>query len=207
MKKYIILVIETIVVIGLLCLAKFLPSTSSKALNLVINTSIYYMMGISAIIALKLSGLTIDFEWKNYKQYLIGLCIALCLALVLGVIPQLFGVRLAGPHQDFNISYFLSEFFYLLLVIGPVEEIIFRVYYQKAFVSILPKYRWLAVIISATLFGLFHILNSWINVLFAFIIGLVLGFAKEYIKDLHYPGITLAHGLYDFLLYVVTLIF
>jgi len=27
----------------------------------------------------------------------------------------------------------------------------------------------------------------------------------EYIKDLHYPGVSLAHGLYDFLLYAVRL--
>ena len=28
---------------------------------------------------------------------------------------------------------------------------------------------------------------------------------KEYIKDLHYPGIALSYGLYDFLNYIVTL--
>ena len=136
-----------------------------------------------------------------------GICIAICLALIIVVIPQLFGVRLAGPHQEFNVVNFLSEFFYLLLVTGPVEEMVFRIYYQKVFVSILPKYRWLAVIISATLFGLIHVFNSWLNVLLTFVIGLAFGFAKDYIKDMHYPGISLAHTSYDFLLYVVTLIF
>ena len=44
-----------------------------------------------------------------------------------------------------------------------------------------------------------HILNgSLLTVAFTFGIGLIFGFAKEYIKDLHYPGVSLVHRLYDF---------
>lgn len=59
---------------------------------------------------------------------------------------------------------------------------------------------------SCLLFGLSHILNgSLLTVVFTFGIGLIFGFAKEYIKDLHYLGVSLVHRLYDFLLYVVRL--
>ena len=59
---------------------------------------------------------------------------------------------------------------------------------------------------SCLLFGLSHILNGLLlTVAFTFGIGLIFGFAKEYIKDLHYPGVSLDHRLHDFLLYVVRL--
>lgn len=68
------------------------------------------------------------------------------------------------------------------------------------------KNRWIGVIIASALFGLWHLINgSFIQVLFTFGIGLVFGLTKEYIKDLHYTGIALSHGLYDFLNYIVTL--
>ena len=59
---------------------------------------------------------------------------------------------------------------------------------------------------SCLLFGLSHILNgSLLTVAFTFEIDFIFGFAKEYIKDLYYPGVSLVHRLYDFLLYVVRL--
>ena len=97
--------------------------------------------------------------------------------------------------------------FYLLLIIGPVEEMIFRLYYQNTFISFFKKYKWIGIIIASIIFGLFHIFNGWISVLITFGIGLIFGFSKEYIKDIHYPGISFAHGLYDLFLRVITYIF
>ena len=55
-------------------------------------------------------------------------------------------------------------------------------------------------IIAALLFGLWHIINgNIIQVLFTFGIGLVFGFSKYKIKNCGYVGVSLAHGLYDFL--------
>ena len=53
---------------------------------------------------------------------------------------------------------------------------------------------------ASFMFGLWHIINgSIIQVLFAFGIGLVFGFAKYRIKNCGYVGVAFGHGLYDFL--------
>lgn len=206
-KKYIILIVETLIIAGMLCLVKFIPSTGIKGIDIVLNISYNLIMGITAFIACKLTGIKIDFEWKNYKQFIIGFGIASLLALALGVIPAACGGSLAGPHQNFKIWNFLFNLFYLLLIIGPVEEMIFRMYYQNTFISFFKKYKWIGIIIASIIFGLFHIFNGWISVLITFGIGLIFGFSKEYIKDIHYPGISFAHGLYDLFFRVITYIF
>jgi membrane protease YdiL (CAAX protease family) len=114
---------------------------------------------------------------------------------------------LAGPHQDFKIWNVLFNLFYLLLIIGPVEEMVFRMYYQNTFISFFKKYKWICILVASIIFGLFHIFNGWISVLITFGIGFIFGFAKEYINYIHYPGISFAHGLYDLVLRSITYIF
>ena len=92
------------------------------------------------------------------------------------------------------------------MIIGPVEELLFRVYYQETITSLFKTHQWVGVIIASAIFGLWHLINgSFIQVLLTFGIGCVFGFAKHYIKELHYPGVALSHGLYDFLNYIVRL--
>ena len=91
-----------------------------------------------------------------------------------------------------------------MLIIGPVEEFVFRVYLQDMFVSFFKKQKWIGVVVSSFLFGLWHMINgNVIQVLFTFGIGLVFGFAKYKIKDCGYIGVSFGHGLYDFLNTVV----
>ena len=62
------------------------------------------------------------------------------------------------------------------------------------------SHKWIGVIAAAFMFGLWHLINgSIIQVLFTFGIGLVFGFSRYLINDMDYPGIALAHGLYDFM--------
>lgn len=205
MKKYIVLIVETLVIVGILLMGHFINITGYW--RLLWFPFINVLMAISAFISIKLTGIKVDFEWKNYKQYLIGIGIALVLSFIIGVIPALCGTNFfVGSHANFSYLDLLYEFAFLILIIGPTEEIIFRVYYQETFKGLFKTHKWIGVIIASLLFGLSHIINgSLFTVAFAFGFGLILGFAKEYIKDLHYPGVSLAHGLYDFLLYVVRL--
>jgi membrane protease YdiL (CAAX protease family) len=116
------------------------------------------------------------------------------------VIPALCGVSLVGEHEDFTWFNIIYDFLLCMLIIGPVEEFVFRVYLQEALVSFFDRHKWLGVVIAAFLFGLWHIINgSMIQVLITFGIGLVFGFAKYKIKDCGYIGVALGHGLYDFL--------
>lgn len=201
MRKYIILIVETCIVIGVLCAAKFIPSTGIYGLNLTLNIIYNLLIGASAFVACKLLEIQIDFEWKDYKQYIIGFCITIGL-LAIVIIFTVCGLRMIGSHTSFDTFEFIFRFFYYLLIIGPVEELVFRIFYQNFFISIFHKHKWIGVIIASLLFGMFHIFSGLVSVLITFTIGLVFGFSKAYIKHLHYPGISLAHGLYDYLLMV-----
>ena len=106
--------------------------------------------------------------------------------------------------MDFSWTVLTYDFLFYMLIIGPVEEFVFREYLQDAFMNFFEKNKWLAVVIASFLFGLWHIINgSIIQVIFTFGIGLVFGFAKYKIKDCGYMGVAFAHGLYDFLNTVV----
>ena len=199
-RKIIILVITTLLLIGITFLAWPIATLSSIWLKRVLAVLLNLTNGAIAFIAIKLTGIDIDLDIKNYLQYLIGIAIALCLSLGIAFIPALLGTSLVGAHQTFSIETLLWSFFYFFFIIGPVEELIFRVYYQETFISFLPKFKWIGVIVAAFLFGWWHIINgSLLQVVFTFGIGLVFGMCKYFIKNCKYLGLALGHGLYDFL--------
>ena len=196
--------IEAIVLAGLTFLPHAYAALSSIPLRILLNALVYLLMGASALVAMKCTGVRVDLELKNYKQFLIGAGVALLLSLFIAWIPALCGVSLVGAHEKFVLWKLFYELFFCFLIVGHVEELVFRVFFQKNLVELFRSQKWIGVLIAAALFGLWHWINgSWIQVLFTFGIGLVFGMTKEYLKDLHYPGIALSHGLYDFLNYIV----
>ncbi len=205
-KKIIILVVTTL----LICVFTFLGGFNAHIDNLILRRlfviSINLLNGVTAFVAIKLTGVKIGVELKNFWQYLIGLGVALTLSLFIAFIPAWCGHSLVGVHTNYNIGTLLYALFFYMLVIGPVEELIFRVYYQETFMSLFKKHKWIGVIIAATLFGVWHLINgSIVQVLFTFGIGLVFGFAKYFIKRFQYLGVSFSHGLYDFLNVIVTM--
>ena len=182
------------------------PSIENIVLKRITSISFNLCNAVVAFIAIKLTGIKIGIELKNYLQFVIGLGIALTLSLCLAFIPAWCGHSLVGQHLDYNLGTLIYAFFFYLLVIGPVEELVFRVYYQETFISFFKKNKWIGVIIASALFGLWHWINgSFVQVLFTFGIGLVFGFAKYFIKQYKYLGLAFSHGLYDFLNVVVTM--
>ena len=205
-KKIIILVVTTM----LICVFTFLGGFNTHIDNLILKRlfviSINLLNGVTAFVAIKLTGVKIGVELKNFWQYLIGLGVALTLSLFIAFIPAWCGHSLVGGHTNYDIGTLIYAFFFFLLVIGPVEELVFRVYYQETFMSFFNKHKWIGVIIASALFGLWHLINgSPLQVLFTFGIGLVFGFAKYFIKHFKYLGVSFAHGLYDFLNIIVTM--
>ena len=205
-KKIIILVVTTI----LICVFTFLGGLNIYIDNLILKRLfvifINLLNGATAFVAIKLTGVKIGVELKNFWQYLIGLGVALTLSLFIAFIPAWCGHSLVGSHANYDIGTLIYAFFFFLLVIGPVEELMFRVYYQETFMSFFSKHKWIGVIIASALFGLWHLINgSLLQVLFTFGIGLVFGFAKYFIKQYKYLGLAFSHGLYDFLNIVVTM--
>ena len=206
-KKIIVLVVTTI----LICAFTFLGGLINIHIdNLILKRLLVIFInllnGATAFVAIKLTGVKIGIEFKNFWQYLIGLGIALTLSLFIAFIPAWCGHSLVGVHANYDIGTLIYAFFFFLLVIGPVEELVFRVYYQETFMSFFNKHKWIGVIIASALFGLWHLINgSPLQVLFTFGIGLVFGFAKYFIKRFKYLGVSFAHGLYDFLNIIVTM--
>ena len=205
-KKIIILVVTTILIFVFTFLGGLNPFNDNLILRRLYSVSMNLLNGVTAFVAIKLTGVKIGVEIKNFWQYLIGLGVALTLSLLIAFIPAWCGHSLVGGHTNYDIGTLIYAFFFFLLVIGPVEELVFRVYYQETFMSFFNKHKWIGVIIASALFGLWHLINgSPLQVLFTFGIGLVFGFAKYFIKRFKYLGVSFAHGLYDFLNIIVTM--
>lgn len=95
-------------------------------------------------------------------------------------------------------------FIYYFFVVAICEEFFYRVYVQGELEVILGRFRWLAPIISGTLFGMMHIVNMGPDsALMNTIIGIVIGYMKMYLKNCTFISCVMAHGLYDF---IITLI-
>ena len=205
-KKIIVLVVTTILIFVFTFLGGLNPFNDNLILRRLYSVSMNLLNGVTAFVAIKLTGVKIGIELKNFWQYLIGLGIALTLSLFIAFIPAWCGHSIVGAHTKYDLGTLIYAFFFFLLVIGPVEELVFRVYYQETFMSFFNKHKWIGVIIASALFGLWHLINgSPLQVLFTFGIGLVFGFAKYFIKRFKYLGVSFAHGLYDFLNIIVTM--
>lgn len=138
-------------------------------------------------------------------QIFIGIAIAAALCFTVGIVPILYGTSLIGSHSDMNAAQIALSAVQDILFVGVGEEIVFRGYIQNQFTIWLKKCKPLAPLISAAIFGLWHLINgSFIQVLFTTVIGCVFGYAKFFIKDCSLLSVVTAHGLYDFSLVLLT---
>lgn len=106
------------------------------------------------------------------------------------------------------VVYYLAMIVISVLIVGPVEEVLFRGVVQgglrRAFDAI-P-----AILIASSLFGLIHLtgvqgtlIERWAYVGIAALLGCVLGVVYEHTDNLVVPGV--AHGVYNAAIYAVLL--
>ena len=203
-KKIIVLIISLFVISGLTFLGGMLRSLDQLWLRIMLLAIINLCNGAVALIAMKITDMKPDFDIKNIRQYGIGILIALCLSLAIAFIPALCGFSLVGQHSDFSWFSIIYNFLNCFLIIGPVEEMIFRVYIQDTMISFFKKNKYAGVVIAALIFGAWHLINgSLVQMMFTFGIGLVFGTCRYLIKDCKYCGLAVGHGLYDFLNVIV----
>ena len=103
MKKNIIVLSIVIILVSLLTFIYGFFVNSFDLLWLRISFGVIINLanaGIS-LVAIKVTRMKIDFKWKNYKQYIIGIVICVVLSLVIAWIPALLGTSLVGDHADF----------------------------------------------------------------------------------------------------------
>lgn len=195
-----ILIVSLLCILLITSLAGLIGYIASPALQSAAKTGLNLLIGLTALLAMKLTGMKPEIDFRNGRQYLTGMKIGLLLAAGIAVIPALCGVSLVGGPIDFSLHVLVHDLLFYLLIVGPVEELVFRVYLQDAFVSFFPDSPAKGVVLSALVFGLWHLINgNIIQVVFAFGIGLVFGFARYRLRDCGYVGVALGHGLYDFL--------
>lgn len=194
------LCISVVFMIAITFFARFVKIIDILWLRIAALVGLNLLNGVVALIAMKITRMKINIDFKNKHQIFIGAVIAITLSVFIAIIPALCGFSLVGEHTDFSWFTIIYDFLFYMLIIGPVEEFVFRVYLQDTFVSFFEKKKWIGVVVASFLFGLWHIINgSIIQVIFTFGIGLVFGFAKYKIKDCGYIGVSFGHGLYDFL--------
>ena len=202
-KRLIILII--VCIISVLCVM-----LSQLILGLIFPIVFNIIIAIITVFAMKITKMEIDTNYKNYKQYIIGIDLCALLILLFGIIPLSCGTNFVGSREEFSLFAFIYYLFQYIVIIGPVEELLFRFYIQDTIKDFLPNLKWISVIVSSIIFGAFHV-NF--NLMFYIIkacsvsfLGLFFGGVKYYFdKDFGYFGLALCHGLYDFLLYVISL--
>lgn len=205
-KKIIVLITACVIIAAITWLGGFCMNVKTTWLSILLLALVNLCNAGTAAAAMKITGMKLNPDFRNIKQYGIGILIAAGLTLIIGLIPVWCGFSLVGSHKDFTWFRIIYSFLNFVLIIGPVEELIFRVYIQDTLVSLFDnkKAKFAGVIISSLIFGLWHLINgSLIQVLFTFVIGLVFGFCKYLIKDCKYPGLALGHGLYDFMTEII----
>lgn len=199
-RNMLVLFCSLICIAGVTFLGRFVKFIPILPFRIAALVQINLLNGLIAWIAMRMTEMKINIDVRNKRQYAIGAGLALILSFCIAVLPALFGVSLVGEHTDFSWFSLIYDLLFYMLIIGPIEELVFRVYLQDTLIAFFDKHQWVGVVLASLLFGLWHIINgNMLQALFTFGIGLVFGFAKYKIKDCGYIGVALGHGLYDFL--------
>jgi membrane protease YdiL (CAAX protease family) len=138
---------------------------------------------------------------KLLRQIGIGALLAAAMSLVFTVLPIALGFKDMVGGTSYKYAWqFTFEFFYCILGVALAEEIIFRGYIFRKLLEIKSS-RWLAILVSSVLFGLFHVFGgNWIQVLMTSVIGLIYCIFREKIKSCTLLSLIIAHGVYDALI-------
>lgn len=135
------------------------------------------------------------------KQILIGIALGLALSLVFTVTPILIGRRNFVGEPMYTLWWqFIYDFAYKILTVALTEEFVFRGFIFE-YILKLKNSRWLAIVISSLLFGLFHIFGgNIVQVIFTALLGFLLCLSREKIKECTIISLIVAHGVYDALI-------
>ena len=138
---------------------------------------------------------------KLLRQIGIGALLAAAMSLVFTVLPIALGFKDMVGGTSYKYAWqFVYEFFYCILGVALAEEIIFRGYIFRKLLEIKSS-RWMAILVSSVLFGLFHVFGgNWIQVLMTAVLGLIYCIFREKMKSCTLLSLIIAHGVYDALI-------
>ena len=100
-----------------------------------------------------------------------------------------------------NIWMIFYSLFVYLFVVGPSEEMIYRVAIMGSLESLIEQRKWIAPLFANILFALSHLLqHSWHNVALAFAIGGIYTFLYYKWRKCGYIMVSVIHGVFDFMI-------
>lgn len=169
-----------------------------------------YIAAIPSVISYKKRGKNLKnlFSGNICVQFIIGIGIGLVLAIIMLCISKLVGDIGVGMPYFRNAGSFVYYTLRTFFVVGVTEEFIYRVGIQECLEDLLGRFRIIAPLFSAFLFGLSHIIaGTWTQVVITIILGTVLGYSKFFFKRCTYISVVVAHGTYNYALGMIPYIF
>ena len=140
----------------------------------------------------------------------LGVVVLLVVQFGFGFLLSELGLE-AGENQVIiigreNPQFFLYMIFVSILVVGPVEELLFRGIVQGLLRRALSA--WPAIVLASAFFGLVHVWavqgtigQQLVYAVVATVLGLVLGYLYERTDNIVVPGV--AHGVYNAVLFAL----
>lgn len=147
------------------------------------------------------------FEWALLA---LGVIVLLVVQFGLGSLLSVIGLE-AGENQVVLIGrenpvFFLYMILVSILVVGPVEELLFRGVVQGLLRRAMSA--WPAILVASAFFGLVHVWavqgsleQQLVYAVVATVLGVVLGYLYERTGNIVVPG--LAHGFYNAVLFAI----
>jgi len=162
---------------------------TDPGLNLLIISLISFGTSVPAVLIFRKlidrqSIASLGFNWKNNSQhawsgFFSALFILTAASLILVASGNLSFIGFDFYPED------LMLYVLVMLLVAFAEELVIRGYILNNLLDSFPK--WIALLISATLFALFHFLNpefSWLSLIGIFIGGLLIGLNYIYTRNL-----------------------
>jgi len=180
-----------------------MTESNQPNLNSFTRTQILGFMGITALILLiisqvwqrlgKINLIPVKF---NLHDFSIGVLIAIAIILASSILTRVWEDYRHSAEKYLNLiisPLILADLIWVGLLPGLSEELLFRGVMLPAF-----GYDWLALILSSVFFGILHWseVSSWHYVVWAIIIGFVLGYSAYITGNLLVPIV--AHSLTNF---------
>ncbi|MTF37472.1 CPBP family intramembrane glutamic endopeptidase [Cyanobacterium aponinum] len=180
-----------------------MTESNQPNLNFFTRTQILGFMGITALILLiisqiwqrlgKINLIPVKF---NLHDFSMGVLIAIAIILASSILTRVWEDYRHSAEKYLNLiisPLILADLIWVGLLPGLSEELLFRGVMLPAF-----GYDWLALILSSVFFGILHWseVSSWHYVVWAIIIGFVLGYSAYITGNLLVPIV--AHSLTNF---------
>ena len=188
---------------------QFVLMSLPLGLRMLSTPIIYWLIAaIPVIVMLSNKDKCVDCGFSKTKiisQVLVGVFVGVAMSFILTLVPHLFGF---GAYVDSGKRYqylwqFGYEFFYCIIAIGFVEELVFRGFIYNKIKKISQKED-TAIIGSSVLFGVFHLFSgNLIQMVMTAFIGAFLCFCRLKIKNCSTLSLIIAHGIYDALITVL----